>query len=133
MSDPPPPPAPGHDITTEHEPSSPAGETPGGTSKRDLVLVHGRTDDGAFKVLRSRDDRLEIGEMRAPKEGQPLMGELVQLHPTEDHEQLFECETLVDAPVRTGAGPPKVANDAYRSGWEQIFGGSGEDEPPTLN
>ena len=71
--------------------------------------------------------------MRAPKEGQPLVGELVKLEPTEEHAQLFECETLVPAPVRAAAGPAQVASAAYRSGWDQIFGGSADDDPKALN
>ncbi|HHH27250.1 MAG TPA: hypothetical protein ENK57_02720 [Polyangiaceae bacterium] len=130
MSDVPPPPASAPRITGGDAVASEKGEV--GTKAKDLVFVGGRTDDGGFRVLRSRENRLEVGEMRAPREGQPLMGELVKLEPSEEHEQLFECETLVESPVRTKAGPPQVASEAYRSGWERIFGGDGED-PSALN
>lgn len=131
MSDLPPPPASAPRITG----GDPVEPTKGDAAPKakDLVFVGGRTDDGGFRVLRSREDRLEVGEMRAPKEGQPLMGELVKLQPTEEHEQLFECETLVEAPIRHRPGPAQVANQAYRSGWEQIFGRGDDSDPTTLN
>jgi hypothetical protein len=119
---------------------APDGPAEGAT--RDLVFVHSRNDDGGFRVLRSREDRIEIGEMRAPREGQPIVGELVKLEPTGEHDQLFACETIMKsphAPAKAHPGPAQVATDAYRDGWDAIFGlpmENAEREPPdpsTLN
>ena len=57
----------------------------------------------------------------------------MKLEPTEEHAQLFECETLVPSPVRTTPGPAQVASAAYRSGWDQIFGAGDEPDPSALN
>ncbi|MGH7271238.1 MAG: hypothetical protein ACREJ3_12495, partial [Polyangiaceae bacterium] len=48
----------------------------------DVVLVHGRTDDGqGARVLRARPKHVEVGELRPLREGQPLSpnGEVVAL------------------------------------------------------
>lgn len=95
------------------------------TPSRELVLVGERVPDtGGFRVLRQREDRVEVGELRGLEPGRPLTGEVVKLHPTERHERLFECETLHEAATtpRIASGPPQVANKQYRRNWEQIFG-----------
>ena len=102
---------------------------------RDMLFVHGRSEGGSYRVVRSREQRIEVGEMSVPRDGQPIVGELVKLHPTEEHEQLFECETIAEAPVpkRASHGPAQVANEAYRSGWDMIFGASTSVDPSKLN
>ncbi len=49
---------------------------PGEGAARDLVFVHSRNEDGGYRVVRQREDRIEVGEMRPPREGQPIVGEL---------------------------------------------------------
>ncbi len=97
----------------------------GARAGEDLVLLGGRAAGGGFRVLRQREDRLEVGELRALEEGKPLTGEVVKLRPTEVHERVFACETLHEGDGQnrpTQVGPPQVANAAYRRNWEQIFG-----------
>ena len=106
---------------------------------RDLVYVHSQAENGSYNVIRRRADRLEIGEMRTPEEGKPLMGELVRLERAEDHQNLFHCETLVEAPtaadaelpIRRSQGPAQVSSAAYRAGWDQIFGRQSADPDPS--
>jgi hypothetical protein len=91
--------------------------------ERDLVYVYGRSDDG-MHVVRSRTGRIEMGELRELEEGRPIQGEVVKLTPTKEHERLFDAETLLPAAEehREGPGPAQVATDAYRSGWDRVFG-----------
>jgi hypothetical protein len=119
-------------------------EPPPQKPKEDVVFVHGPAESGeGLRVLRKRNDTLEIGEIRAVKEGRPLQGDLVQLKPRKDHDRLFDVDVLVSReeiegkgtstaalPPRSHAGPAQVANDAYRANWEAIFGGRGEPELP---
>ncbi len=113
-------------VSTEsNDPASP--EAP-----RDLLLVGDRVEQtGGYRVLRQREDRLEVGELRTIQEGQPLSGDVVRLHPTPSHERVFECETLLSTEEATGAkeplcgtrqGPRQVATATYRKNWESIFG-----------
>lgn len=97
--------------------------------KEDVVFVHGPAEGGeGYRVIRKRDDAIELGEIRAVQEGRPLHGDLVKLKPRKEHERLFDVETLVSreevsAPKQMGhAGPAQVATDAYRENWEAIFG-----------
>ena len=98
----------------------------------DVVLVGPETEAGGNAVLRHREDRLEIGEMRAVREGQPMgSGELVRLQKRPEHARLVDVEvrfSVQPSPVapEPRSGPPQVATDAYRAGWESIFGGDGE-------
>jgi hypothetical protein len=95
----------------------------------DVVLLHGRTDDGdGIRVIRSRPDKLEVGELRAAKEGKPIMGgEMVTLHPRAESPLLYDVEVAHDARVPVpvparGAGPARVSSEAYRRNWDAIFG-----------
>ena len=96
--------------------------------KDDVVFVHSKVESGeGFRVIRKRDDVIEIGEMRPVQEGKPLTGEIVKLNPRKDHEQIFDVEVLVSKDEVRGtalghSGPAQVATAAYRSNWETIFG-----------
>ena len=118
----------------------------GRDTKQDVVLLHGPSESGeGIRVLRKRDEAIELGELRPMREGQPIHGDVVRLTPREEHALLFDCEVVVPAqkpkepsppaappePKRAAhKGPPRVTTDAYRGGWEAIFGarrpGSGE-------
>jgi hypothetical protein len=113
--------------------------------KKDLLLVKGPTDDGAgVHVVRARPERLELGTMRPLQEGRPIDGEVVRVNPHPECPFLYEVETefstqsseasaatttaeepkppaaKASAPAR-GAGPPKVASEAYRRNWDAIW------------
>ena len=78
-----------------------------------------------FRVIRSREDRIEIGELRPTEHGRPRAGELVKLTQRSEHARLFDVEVLLPGPRGADAprsGPAQVATDAYRSNWEAIFG-----------
>lgn len=94
----------------------------------DVVLVGPETEGGGNAVLRHRQDRLEVGELRAVREGQPLgSGEMVRLTKRPEHERLFDVEVLYSSQLSAVSsqprnGPPQVATKAYREGWAAIFG-----------
>jgi hypothetical protein len=105
----------------------------------DVVLLHGPTDDGeGVRVIRSRTGRpLESGEVRAMKDGKPLMGaEVVSLKPRPGAPELCDVEVVAQpradpkpAATKTEGrgvthGPAQVASEAYRTSWERIFGGT---------
>ena len=104
-------------------------DTQDGQSPGDVVLVGPPVDEQRWPVLRHRADRLEVGELRAMREGQPLApaGEVVRLRPRREHARLFDVEVLADLDVDGDAarsGPAQVASEAYRLGWETTFGKS---------
>jgi hypothetical protein len=102
--------------------------------KEDVVFVHGPLEQGeGYRVLRRRDDTLELGEIRSVQEGRPIHGEMVRLSPRKEHERLFDVEVLVPKPEPVGpprSGPAQVATHAYRTNWEAIFGGRDEPDRP---
>lgn len=113
---------------SDDTPPPESGEAP------DVVLLHSPTDDGAgVRVLRAREGRLEAGEMRPAKAGQPLVsGELVALTPRCESPALFDVKVAYTAPKRDGAaamphkGPALVNSHDYRDRWETIFRASRE-------
>jgi len=126
-----------------------------GPARRDVALPLGPTESGGVAVLRLRDDTLELGQLCEVRDGRPLVGELVRLEARADGSPLYDVEVLHDArtPSSPGAartlpstqassaptarrarkGPPKVTSEAYRDGWEQIFGARGSRGDGELN
>jgi hypothetical protein len=116
------------------------------SAPRDVLLAVAPTTDGeGASVLRLRDGRVETGELRAAREGQPILGELVTLKPRAEHASLYDVEVVASGPVADRAraareatddeperarpapalphkGPALVNSDAYREGWEALFG-----------
>ncbi|MEO7328385.1 MAG: hypothetical protein ABI193_07395 [Minicystis sp.] len=97
--------------------------------KQDVIFVHSPTESGdGLRILRKRDDSIELGELRPVQEGKAIHGEVVKLSPRNDHDRLFDVEVLVPrteaqaTAARGHAGPARVANEAYRENWEAIFG-----------
>lgn len=96
----------------------------------DVVMLHGKTDDGqGARVLRARPGRLEAGEVRPLRDGKPLSnGEVVSLSRRQDAPALYDVkvEHVVDSPgagpAQKSTGPAQVATRAYRESWERIFG-----------
>lgn len=114
---------------------------------RDVALIGGPTERGdGMQIVRLREGQVEVGEIRSAQEGKPILGESVRLHARPDHPRLFDVEVVARGPLATkpradaaspGApsegrageaktaeakGPAKVATEAYRTGWEAIFG-----------
>lgn len=123
----------------------------------DVALILGTDEERkAIKVLRKRGGKVEGGLVRAAEPGRPVMGDLVRLKPRPEFPILCDVETLyefdrashgpsthplpppadAEAP-RSGAtghpGPPRVVTDAYRRGWERVFGRQDPDGDPDVN
>jgi hypothetical protein len=105
-------------------------------AKEDVVFVHGPAEHGdGLRVIRKRDEAIEVGEIRSVQEGRPLQGDLVKLKQRREHERLFDVEVVVSRdelpasgsrseskPALGHAGPARVSTDAYRTNWDAIFG-----------
>jgi hypothetical protein len=111
-----------------------AKKSPRPRKPKDVALVVGPTaDHEGLHVLRRRDEDapVELGTVRPLKEGEPIDGEVVKLRPRQDAP--FVCDVRTMLPGRraghgegrlTSDGPPQVATDDYRRGWEKIWGKS---------
>ncbi len=87
----------------------------------DVALVVGATDDAEkLAVLRKRGERVEAAVLSKAEQGKPIHGNLVKLSPREEP-HLYDVETLHEAPRTDRAGPPQVATEAYREGWDRLF------------
>ena len=96
--------------------------------KADRLFVYSRTERETYRVLRSRDDRIEMGELGNLRDGQPIQGEVVKLSPIEGRDNLYDVEVLHEGPKgRAGGRPAQVANAEYRRNWDAIFGKSDVD------
>jgi hypothetical protein len=107
----------------------------------DLVLIHGRTEDGeGICALRSRPGRLEPAILRPLKEGAPLhASEVVSLHRRKESPLLWDVQTQYGPEAQkkpaasSHAGPPRVTSSAYRQHWGEIFGEEKEPDSRLLN
>ncbi len=94
----------------------------------DQALVLGIDPDRSETfILRRRGKKVETGIVRPLQEGKPILGDIVRLKPHPEFPPLCEVETLLkhpDPPAQSPhrAGPPMVSTEAYRRGWEQVFG-----------
>lgn len=116
----------------------------------DVVLLHGRTDDGeGLRGIRSRPGRLEMAEIRPARDGRPIgKAEVVRLRPRPEMPLLCDVEVQyapggeakADSPgtpeherTKPRSGPPRVASDLYRRNWDLIFGAARRPDPSKLN
>lgn len=129
-----PPPDPPTRVEAIDDPPLPAART-----AEDVVYVHGQTETGV-QITRLRDDRLESGELRPMKDGQPIIGEVVTLSPRKEHERLFDVQVLAKGPkpnakndvaATNHKGPPRVTSESYRSNWDMIFATKKKGELPS--
>jgi hypothetical protein len=109
--------------------SPPSPAEPSREPSRDVVLLGPPTNDGAgVHVIRAREERVEAGELRALQEGRPITGEIVTLEPRKDNPRVCDVRDSYMPPAATTPlslghkGPANVATDAYRDGWDEVFG-----------
>ncbi len=105
------------------------GATSEDSSKEDVVVACGKTSDGkGMQVVRKRGEELSLGEVRPMVEGKPVSGEVVSLRPRHEQPRVFDVEVQYAGEETTrsqnvaGAGPARVSNRQYRSGWDSIWG-----------
>jgi hypothetical protein len=110
----------------------PAAQAPS-ADHDDVALIHGRTEDGkGLKILRRRQDRLEVGAVVPLVPGKPITGEVVRLEPRQESPLLCNVHVEYAPPAETrptSAGPAQVSTARYRENWEQIFGNKDEKKP----
>jgi hypothetical protein len=97
----------------------------------DVVLLHGATGDGeGARVIRARHGKIEAGEVRPLREGQPLTpgGEVVRLVERTGAPCLYDVKVDYQVPAAPSApaagaasGPPQVSTRAYRESWDRTF------------
>jgi hypothetical protein len=115
---------------------APRDPAPAPAPEEDVVLVHGRTDDGkGLRVLRKKGDSLSAGEVRPLEHGKSITGEVVALKPRPEAPMICDVEVQADvsqalqrgvergaAPANDHAGPARVASPSYRAGWDRMWG-----------
>jgi hypothetical protein len=81
-----------------------------------------QTGDGHVLALRCNNGEKEVLALKRAEEGKPLHHELVSLSKASDAPGEYEMKSVYKPTGATSTGPAKVSSDAYRSGWEAIFG-----------
>jgi len=86
----------------------------------DVVMVAGQTPDGAgAHVVRARPGRIEAGQVRPMKDGQPLTGgEVVRLEQRTDVPHLYDVKvehTVAGAGTSDAPGDRRAAGEAHRA------------------
>ena len=96
-------------------------------SGNDTLTLGPDLGDGARPFIRHRSDHsMETGIARPPRDGESInSSDVVHLHhrgpgPVYDVEVLYEHAAR--AAEEEGSGPAMVNSEAYRTGWDQIFG-----------
>lgn len=95
----------------------------------DIALIHGKTADGAgLRIIRKREDRIELGAVRPLEHGTPITGEVISLTPRPEFPLLCDVKTELAAPRPPSdvaeparSGPAQVATDRYRENWDRIW------------
>ena len=92
-----------------------------------MLLGPPTADGGGVHVIRARNEHIEAGELRALQEGKPITGEVLTLKPRDANPRVCDVTESFSSGASTGGpkahkGPAKVATDAYRQGWDEIFG-----------
>jgi hypothetical protein len=110
--------------------------------KKDLALVLPPAEDGeGYRMIRRRaaSGAVEAGVLVPLRHGRSITGEVVRLEARKDSPYLFNVETdpelSAPAPADSASrgGPPQIATDDYRRGWDAIWGSRPKAKPAALN
>jgi hypothetical protein len=86
---------------------------------RDFFVPLGTRENGDYVMAHHRPDHSwGVGVMRPMKEGVPIPEEAVLVR-KKDGENVWEAEESIASLKK---GPSKVVSQAYRSGYDRIFG-----------
>ena len=111
-----------------------------GTGGADVALIHGLAENGDLKILRQREGRVELGQVRPLREGVPIDGEVVHLTPRKEFPLLCDVtsevaapalpptQDVLESPASAHKGPAQVATDRYRDNWDLIWSRRAADE-----
>ena len=104
-----------------------------GTGGSDVALIHGLAENGDLQIVRQREGRVELGQVRPLRDGVPITGEVVRLTPRKECPLLCDVSTtlaapatakqedVLQAPASGHKGPAQVATDRYRDNWDLIW------------
>lgn len=93
----------------------------GQCDESDVAFLGPPAPGGGVHVLRHRSDHsMETGVLRPLEDGRPIHGEIVQIRKRENGPG-FDVLPPEDALAGQG-GPPMVNSQAYKDGWDTIFG-----------
>jgi hypothetical protein len=98
------------------------------TPMGDVALVIARDGQGTHILRRrSEDGPIEKGVLQPLVEGKPIDGEVVTLQARPEFPLLFDVKSEFVSPHEeqsraTADGPAQVASDAYRRGWDAVWG-----------
>lgn len=95
----------------------------------DVVVPLAPEQDGKQRVARLRPEGAQPCVLVPAQNGQPIPagGEFIRLRPRAGG-RLADVEVVYGAKeTASRSGPPKVVSDAYRQGWDEIFGRKGEE------
>lgn len=114
------------------------GGASGRPESKDVVLLGPPTADGAgVHVVRAREQRLEVGELRALEQGRPIRGDVVTLAPRKDTPRICDVtdsytppSSAALSPQKATKGPAQVATKAYRDNWDEVFSRRRDDVGP---
>jgi hypothetical protein len=111
----------------------PAAAGPPSPPVGDVALVVAKDGRGTH-ILRRRAEGgpIEQGVLQPLTEGKPIDGEVVSLQQRPEFPLLFDVKSEWTPPADrlTSDGPAQVASDAYRRGWDAVWGTG---EPGRLN
>ena len=109
-------------VSLTKRPESGAPVQPAG----DVAVVFGKDEHGTHILRRrSEDAPVEAGVLRPLQSGKPIEGEVISLSPRADGPLLFDVKSELPSPYpapRQTDGPAQVATDAYRKGWDAVWG-----------
>ncbi len=108
--------------------------------RTDVALVQGFDQQRKeLHILRQHDKTLEAGIVRPVEEGRPIDGDLVRLTPRPEFPLLCDVEEVLKHPDHPNEkpnrhpGPPMVATEAYRRGWDAVFARPTHPDDPDAN
>jgi hypothetical protein len=99
---------------------------------QDIAMVVARDEDGVH-ILRRRSEEspVEMGLLKPMREGKPISGEVITLKQRADVPIFYDVRSEYGGPAqpeprepdaREAAGPAQVTSDAYRRGWDAVWG-----------
>jgi len=111
------------------------------SAHKDVVLIQGLTEDKkGLKVLRARNDGVEVGEVRPLTHGQSITSDVVRLKPRKEAPYICDVETELAVNELPGralsttkerSGPAQVATQKYRENWDTIWASAATTRDPS--
>lgn len=89
----------------------------------DVITVGPDLGGGVHPAVRhDANHEISFGTLRIIQEGQPIPLESILLEKKDDSDDYHVVGEFSPPTVRELSGPAMVSTDAYRTGWDNIFG-----------